>query len=103
MTSAERRAQQFQPFDALRGFGEYLRDQERLRSEKIEVSEEEAENISRTLLHIQIGTNIRLRHYSNGLYITTTGKVSDINYPYRYLTAGNTRVWFEDIYKVEII
>ena len=46
MTSAERRAQQFQPFDALRGFGEYLRDQERLRSEKIEVSEEEAENIS---------------------------------------------------------
>ena len=103
MTSMERRVQQFQPFDALRGFSEYLRNQERLRSEKKEISDDEAMNISRTLLHIRNGSNVRLRHYSNGAYITTTGKVTDINFPYRCLTANNIRIWFEDIYKLEII
>lgn len=102
MTSRERRAMQFQAFDALKGFGEYIRAQERFRTEKREVSEDEAEIISSRLLHLEKGMQILVRHYTGNAYITTRGRVTAVDFEYRYMKVADKKIWFDDVYRIEV-
>ncbi len=99
------RAAQFLPFDALKGLQEELRKREEKlsRVDKIELSDEQIENISNTLTHIEIGSRVQITFYLNGHYFDVEGDVAKISTIYKYLTIGQQKIFFDDIYQIEVI
>lgn len=105
MANRVNRAAQFMPFDALKGLREELkaREERRLRVEKVDITDEMAEEISSKLRQIQKGTKIALTFYYNGHYVDLEGTVSNIDGIYKYLAIGEEKIFFENIYKLKII
>lgn len=99
------RARQFAPFDAMKGLQEALRDREErhLREPKREITEEQMEEISRTLSRIDRPTPVRVEHYYNFHNVTSTGMVTAISIPHRFIKLGEQRIYFEDIYRIDIV
>lgn len=101
MTAREKRAVQFMPFDALRGYYEQILAQERIHEPRREVGEDEAREISETLLELERGIHVRVRYYDTDAYVTKEGIVGDIEYTFRYLIVAGTKIWFRDLYRIE--
>ena len=59
------KGQQFQPFDALKGFKEALKKQEQQKIEKPILSEDQENKINEMLLNLKIQDKIELRYYDN--------------------------------------
>ena len=99
------RAKQFMPFDALKGLKEELklREEKRLVVEKKTLTEDRIEEISLTLARIKKQTKVQIVFYFNGHYIDLEGEITDIIKPYKYITIGNTKIPFEDIYEIKVI
>lgn len=99
------RAAQFLPFDALKGLKEELqrREEKRSRVEKIELTEELAEELSRELMKVVKGSKVEMTFYYNGHYYDLTGTVSSINVPYRYLVIGQEKIFFDNIHTIQVI
>ena len=95
------RARQFLPFDALKGFREALKEKERIKVAKIELSEDEEIIISNRLTQVKKGMIVKIVHYSNQEYIETTGMVSKIDLVYHKLTIVKLDIFFNDILKIE--
>lgn len=95
------RARQFLPFDALKGFKQAIKEREKIKVEKIELSEEMAEVISFKLAQIKKGMMIKIKHYSNEEYIETLGLVSEFNETFRYLKIVKTKIMFDDILDIQ--
>lgn len=104
MTQQER-AKLFMPFDAMKGLKEALRKREEkhLRVQKIELSEESLEELSSTLLRLEVGTDVMIKYYCNYQYVCTKGIIRKINYEYRLLFIDDLKIHFDDIYSVEMI
>ena len=58
------RARQFLPFDALKGFKQAIKEREKIKVDKIELSEEMANVISYKLRQVRKGMIIKVIHYS---------------------------------------
>ena len=103
MTRAER-AKIFAPFDAMKGLQEALRDREErhLRVERHEVSEEQAEQNSRILIRLQRGMKVELDCYHAFHDVTKRGRITDVNFTFRWLKLDSERIYFEDIYSIRI-
>lgn len=97
------RAMQFAPFAALKGYYETVRAQERITQSKIEIGDDAAETISNTLNKLKTGTAVEVRYYDFDSYITITGVVTEINYPYRRLKVIKYSIAFEDIYYIKAL
>ena len=95
------RARQFLPFDALKGFKQAIKEREKIKVEKIELSEEMAEVISFKLAQLKKGMMIKIKHYSNEEYIETLGLVSEFNETFRYLKIVKTKIMFDDILDIQ--
>ena len=103
MTRGER-AKIFAPFDAMKGLQEALRDREErhMRVPKREISEEDAEQNSRTLTKVERGMKIEIFCYSGFHDVFKRGTVTDIDKIFRHLKLDGQRIWFDDIYKLRI-
>ena len=101
----EDRAKQFLPFDALNGLtAELKRRAEKVyRVEKRTPSEEKLKEISELFLRIEKGSKIRVVFYCDGKYLSLEGVVKERNVIYKYLKIEDGKIFFEDIYDVEII
>ena len=99
------RAKQFLPFDAMKGLKEALekKEKEKMRTEKRELSEEDAEDLSRRLSKLERGMGISVLFYKNGYYLEKRGKIEEFNAVYRYMKLGGERIFFDDIYKLGFI
>lgn len=99
------RAAQFLPFDALKGLNEEIqsRIERRSRVERIELSDDAKEEMSLTLRKIGRKTRVRLKFYSIGHYYDIEGDVVNIDYIYHYLVIGQQKIFFDDIYEIEIV
>ncbi len=97
------RAKQFMPFDALKGLREALRQKEEIisRIERIELTEEDAEKISSTLIKISKGDEVSLKFFKAGHYINYQGVVTSVNKTLKFLTVNDIKIYFEDIYTVK--
>lgn len=95
------RARQFMPFSALRGFEEMIRESEREVTPRRELSEYEAEILSRKLLRVQRGDVVRVTYYCVDSYVRMTGMVSQIDLPMRTLRVIKTNISFDDILDIE--
>lgn len=99
------RAAQFLPFDALKGLNEEIqsRIERRSRVERIELSDDAKEEMSLTLRKIGRKTRVRLKFYSIGHYYAIEGDVVNIDFIYYYLVIGQQKIFFDDIYEIEIV
>lgn len=99
------RAAQFLPFDALKGLSEEIqsRIEKRSRIERKELSEDSKEELSLTLRKIERRTRVRLKFYSIGHYYDIEGDVANIDFIYHYLIIGQQKIFFDDIYDIEIV
>ena len=103
MTQRER-AKQFMPFDAMKGLKEALREREErhLREEKRELSEEAAERLSAQINRVTKGALVKVQYYKAFHEMTLQGKVTNIDFVYRYLVIDEERIYFDDLYKLTI-
>ena len=100
----EQRAKQFQPFDAMKGLQEALRDREErhTRVAKTEISEEKSDVNSATLFKVEKGMKIRLLCYFSFHNVKMEGRVTEIDFVYKFLKLGDDKIYFDDIYDIKI-
>lgn len=100
-----KRAAQFAPFDALKGLQEALRlkEYEHARVQRGEVSEEDAEKISSTLLRLKNKDIVKVKYYDSNdeHYHEISGTVMT-NFAEGYIKVDKLRVSLNDIYQIEM-
>lgn len=99
------RAAQFLPFDALNGLQSELRKREELHSriEKIELTEETLNEISKVLQRVERDSVIDVTFFYLGHYVSLVATVENKNVAYGYLTVNDNKIYFDDIYSVKIL
>ncbi len=104
MMMREERAKQFQPFDAMKGLQEALRDREERHSrvERHEISEEQQEKNSEVFAKLTKGMHVQLDCYSKFHDVTKKGTITEISTVFRYLRLGKEKIFFCDIYDITI-
>lgn len=95
-----KRAEQFLPFDALKGFKEAIKEKEIIYIEKVELNDEIIRKINFYLNNLKRGQMIKIIHYANGKYLISEGLISEINKIYKYLKIVKTKIEFKDIYDI---
>ncbi len=95
------RAKQFVPFSPLKGLDAALKEKERIFVEKIELSDEEAAELSRKLGCIKKGMKVKAVYYSDGEYVSEEGIVCAIDKVFRKLTIVKTEINMDDILKID--
>ncbi|WP_195419473.1 hypothetical protein [Collinsella sp. D33t1_170424_A12] len=95
------RAAQFMPFAALTGYYQLAREQERIVEPKHELTEEEAESLSRQLMQLKKGDLVRVTYYDWDGYITRTDIVHSIEPAFRKLRLAHAVVGLDDIRAIE--
>lgn len=106
-----KRASQFAPFDALKGLHDALKlkEYQHLRVEKGEISQEDGDKISRTILSLQKGDVVEVEFYSvddqhyhiihGGVKVDITGRLLILQSNEK----GNVKVEIDNIKRIEII
>jgi uncharacterized protein YlbG (UPF0298 family) len=99
---ASQRAKQFAPFDAVVGLRQALKEKEKIRILKKELSEDAIEEINRKLKRLEIGRTITVIWYDflEENYSKTTNKITKINAKNKSLELENTLIFFDDIYAI---
>ena len=95
-----RRAKQFMPFAALRGYYELIRRKERVPEERRELTEEACEKLSRVLAAARKGDMLRVTHYDRDAYVTTTGVLTRLDPVAQTLTIVKGTIRFSDLLAV---
>lgn len=95
------RAAQFMPFAALTGYYQLVKEQERVHEEKHELTEEEAEGLSRTICQIQRGDTVRVTYYDTERYRSRTGGVESLEPSLRRLRVAGRAIAFDDILSIQ--
>ena len=105
MMTRQERAKQFQPFDAMKGLQEALREREERHSrvEKRELSDEMMEQLSDTIGRLETGMLVEIEYYKAFHDITKREKIAKVDLVYKYLVLGNEKIRFNDIYDLIII
>lgn len=101
--SRENRAKQFQPFAALRGLTEALREVERETVPRAELCEEEAERLNRRLLRLRRGQRASVSYNREDGYSTVCGVVSRLDLERRWMEVAGTRIEFDKLRELEIL
>ena len=93
------------PFDAMKGLQEALRDREERHSrvEKHDISEEQQEKNSRLLARLERGNKLRLECHHAFHDVCMQGRVTELSKALKYLKIGEEKIYFEDIYSLEIL
>ena len=95
------RAKIFMPFASLKGYYDLILAQEDGQEGKRQVDEETAVKISDKLNRINKGSSIKVDYYECGNYISEKGKVSRIDYSYKFLVVNGQKIWFDDIMDID--
>lgn len=96
------RAKQFMPFDALTGLREALREKEKLREVRKDLSEEQRMELDYRLQTVNILDEISITYYDNETYKNIIGKVEKIDFINKYLIVEEINIRFENIYDLQL-
>lgn len=96
----ENRAKQFQPFDALRGLTEALRQREKIPVQRKEVSEEYGEELNRLLHQVRRQDTVTVVYFFGDGYRELTGTVTAIEESAGFFRILDEKVPFADIYEL---
>lgn len=96
----EERAKQFMPFSALKGYTEALKKKEKIVVPKMQLSQEYQEELDWGLRQISKNDMVTVVYFYEGEYLELTGLVSRIDETARVLKIVNTKILFDDLYRV---
>lgn len=99
----EQRAKQFAPFDAVVGLRQALKEKEKIRVSRKEISEDMEKEIELTLKNLKSDSIITIVFYDalEENYIQLTGEFKKLNAQKRFIQIENCYIFFEDIYSVK--
>ena len=99
------RASQFLAFDALKGFQEILKEQEKSKEKKKVLSEEEEKEINQELTKytLVLRTNVEITYYWISKYITIKGIITKIDIYLKQFTILNRKIPFQDLIQLKIL
>lgn len=100
--SREERAKQFMPFAALKGYEDALREKEKIRVEKIILTEERMEELNWKLNQVKQKDMITVIYYDKGEYLKITGVLSMLDQNGRVLKVVNQKIPFDSIYDIQL-
>lgn len=96
------RAKQFMPFDALTGLREALREKERLREVKRELSEEQKAELDYKIRNIEKFDVVTVIYYENEGYKNITGNVEKIDFFNKCLRVNEINIRFDNIFDLQL-
>ena len=70
---------------------------------KISKKSSKLKEISEKFLRVEKGSKIHVVFYSDGKYLSLEGVVKERNVIYKYLKIEDGKIFFDDIYDVDII
>ena len=89
---------QFQPFDSLKGFREYLREKEKRPVQRKELLEDECERLNRLFQQLQKGMSVKIVYYTHQQYQTLQGMSTTIDAEdHKVVFIDDQRIEFYDI------
>ena len=100
--SRAKRAQIFQSFDALKGFREILKEQERITVPKKELSEDDLEQLAYTIHQINVGMIVQVIYFEKNQYVKIEGIVSKLNLDTKIIQIVKTKINLLDIVSIHI-
>lgn len=96
------RAKQFMPFSALRGLRAALAEKERITVEKMELTEDKAEELNRQMARLSVGSMVSVIYYHDEEYLRLSGRVARLDKNARILQIVNTKIAFDDLLEIMI-
>ncbi len=103
MLSRLERAKQFLPFDALSGLQDALRQKEQEVEEKMELDDEQKEEISYKLQELCPGESVVISYYDVNHYNTIRGKVIYVNPLRKVINISKIEIPFYNIESIKTI
>lgn len=95
------RAHIFSAFDALKGFRELLKEQERVIVPKRMLSENDFEILNQKIHAVEKGMMITLVYFDNGDYIEQTGRVSKLSFDENYIQIVKSKIPLKSIVDIQ--
>ncbi|MDO4467641.1 MAG: YolD-like family protein [Bacillota bacterium] len=103
-TNNTSRAKLFIPFDALKGFREILSEKEKIVVEKRILSEDDLEELNRTIHTLEKGMIVEITYYDGKDYIYLEGVLSKIDLEYsKYIQIVKQKIPLECIVNIKIV
>ncbi len=96
------RAKIFAPFSPLKSLSDALREKEIIRVSKAELADERMAELDEILHRIEIGSEISVVYYDNGIYEKITGLVSGIDPLAKSLSIAKRTILFDNIYDIKL-
>lgn len=96
------RARQFMPFAALTGYFDLIQARQRIPQPFHELTEDEAEALSRKMAWVKKGTMIEICYYDRDAYVRRKGMVSRIDEVERAIWVVKERVPFDMILDIQV-
>ena len=100
--SMESRASQFNPFDALTGFGNLIKDSQFVGDELIELSQEQCQEINDTIISLKRNDDVRIIFYDGEKYKNIEDIYLRFDQEKNTINLKNGRIPLKDIIWVEI-
>ena len=94
-------AQMFQSFDALEGFRDIIRAQEKIVVEKRELTEDDCDQLNQTIMQIEKGMMVKVVFYEDGQFVQVEGKVAKINLDTKILQIVKKKIKMNAIFELE--
>ncbi len=100
--NSKQKGQQFQPFDALKGFKQALAEQEKnLVEEKPILSEDQERQINDILSQLKINDEIVITIYQNKQILPLQGKIQSIQKQKKWLIIQNQKISFSQLLNIK--
>lgn len=100
--SVENRAKQFMPFAALRGLPEALALKEKVIVEKMELTEDMAEELDYVMKELQVGMMVTVIYFCKDEYLKKTGVLSRLDKTAKVLQVVECKIQFDDLLMVRV-
>ena len=103
--SVSERAKIFAPFDALKGFREMLKEEERVKEVKKELSQDMIDDLDNVINSLKLGMMIEVIFYDSKVesYKSLIGVFTKVDAIYKKLVVVKTRINLEDILSIKIL
>ena len=100
--NSKQKGQQFQPFDALKGFKQALAEQEKnLVEEKPILSEDQERQINDILSQLKINDEIVITIYQNKQILPLQGKIQSIQKQKIWVIIPNQKISFSEVLNIK--
>ena len=96
------RAKQFMPFAALKGFETLLAAVARPKENRVELSEDQLEELNRTIQSLTDGNFVRVLYYNGHSYTELVGAIEMINKTAHTMSIEGIVITFKDIKEINL-